>query len=90
MRYTIAWMLMVDQWILWSCTSQILSYFSQITRAEIKIANALVQYNIPITVTDHLSPLLKDILPDSDIAKGYASASTKTTCTINGPLALHF
>lgn len=49
-----------------------------------------MQHNIPIAVTDHLSPLLKDIFPDSEIAKGYASASTKTTCMINGSLAPHF
>lgn len=55
-----------------------------------KVANALVQHNIPLAVADHLSPLLKDIFPDSDIAKGYASASMKTTCMINGSLAAHF
>jgi len=35
------------------------------TRTEIKIANALVQNNIPLAFTD------------SDIARGYAAASTK-------------
>jgi hypothetical protein len=54
------------------------------------MANLLVQHNIPLAVTDHLSPLLKDIFPDSEIAKGYASASTKTTCLINGSLAPYF
>lgn len=51
-----------------------------------------MQNNIPITFTDHLSPLLKDIFPDSEIhvAKSYASASTKTTCLVNGALAPHF
>ena len=62
----------------------------QTTRAEVKIANALVQHNIPLAVTDHLSPLLRDIFPDSDIAKEYTSASTKTTCMINGSLVPHF
>ena len=62
----------------------------QTTRAEVKIANALVQNNIPLAFTDHLSPLLRDIFPDSEIAKGYASASTKTTCLVNGALAPHF
>jgi hypothetical protein len=62
----------------------------QITRAEVKIANLLVQHNIPLAVTDHLSPIFKDVFPDSDTAKGYASARTKTTCIINGSLAPHF
>jgi len=60
------------------------------TRAEIKIANALVQNNIPLAFTDQLSPVVKDIFPDSDIARGYAAASTKTTCLVNGSLAPHF
>ena len=38
-------------------------------------------------MTDHLSPLLR---PDSDIAKSYVSASTKTTCLMNGSLAPFF
>ncbi len=50
----------------------------------------LVQHNIPLAVTDHLSPLFKDIFPDSDIAKGYASARTKTSCIVNRSLAPHF
>ena len=55
-----------------------------------KIANWVVQHNIPLAVTDHLSPMFKDIFPDSQIAKGYASARTKTTCILNGSLAPHF
>lgn len=55
-----------------------------------KVANALVQHNIPLAFTNHLSPLLKSAFPDSEIAKSYASASTKTTCIINGALAPHF
>ena len=55
-----------------------------------KVANLLVQHNIQLAVTDHLSPLFKDIFPDSQIAKGYASARTKTTCILNGSLAPHF
>lgn len=49
-----------------------------------------MQHNIPIAVTDHLSPMFRDIFPDSDSAKGYASASTKTTCLINGSLTPYF
>ena len=54
------------------------------------MANAFVQHDVPLAVADHISPLLRDMFPDSDIAKGYASASTKTTCVINGSLAPHF
>ena len=50
----------------------------------------LVEHNVPLAVSDHLSPLFKDIFPDSEIAKNYASARTKTTCVINSALAPHF
>ena len=49
-----------------------------------------MQNNIPLAFTDQLSPLLKVIFPDSDIAKDYAAASTKTTCLVDGSLAPHF
>ena len=55
-----------------------------------KVANFLVQHNVPLSVTNHLSPLFKDIFHDSAIAKGYSSARTKTTCIVNGSLAPHF
>ena len=55
-----------------------------------KVTNFLVQHNVPVSVTDHLSPLFKDIFHDSAIAKGYGSARTKSTCIINGSLAPHF
>ena len=49
-----------------------------------------MQHNIPLSVADHLSPIFKDIFNDSEIAKAYSSASTKTTCILNGSLAPHF
>ena len=61
----------------------------QVTRAEVKIANLLVQH-IPLTIMDYLSPIFKDVFPVSETAKGYASARTKTTCIINRSLAPHF
>ena len=39
---------------------------------------------------DHLSPIFPDIFPDSKIAKGFASARTKTTCILNMALRPHF
>lgn len=62
----------------------------QVTRAEVKISNFIVEHNVPLAVSGHLSPLLRDIFPDSNIAKKYASGSTKTTCMINLAIAPHF
>ena len=49
-----------------------------------------MQHNIPLAFKDYLIPLMKDIFPDSEIARNYASASTKTTCMINCSLAPYF
>lgn len=58
----------------------------QITGAEVKIVNTLVQNNIPLSFSDQLSPLLRKIFHDSEVAKGYVArpARTKTTCIVNG------
>ena len=50
----------------------------------------LAYHNIPIAVADHISPLFLDIFPDSEIAKAYSCARTKTTCILNGAMASHF
>lgn len=54
------------------------------------MAVALAHHNMPVAVMDHLSPLFSDIFPDSKIAKGFASARTKTTCILNMALRPHF
>ena len=56
-------------------------------KAEVKVCTVLAHHNIPIAVSDHLSPLFKDIFPDSQIAKAYSCARTKSACIINGTLA---
>lgn len=55
-----------------------------------KMTVLLAHHNLPIATMDHLSPLLGDIFPDSKIAKGFASARTKTSCIINGALRPYF
>uniref|UniRef100_A0A1X7VKY4 HAT C-terminal dimerisation domain-containing protein n=1 Tax=Amphimedon queenslandica TaxID=400682 RepID=A0A1X7VKY4_AMPQE len=56
--------------------------FQPITKAEVKVTNLLVQHNVPLAVTDHLSPLFRDIFTDSKIAKGYASARPHFMATL--------
>ncbi|XP_047202548.1 uncharacterized protein LOC124856284 isoform X3 [Girardinichthys multiradiatus] len=56
---------------------------AQTRRAEVKVAVTLVQHDIPLAFSDHLSPLFKHCFPDSRIASKYSSARTKTTAIIN-------
>ena len=55
-----------------------------------KVANLIIEHNLPVAVSDHFGSFFKDIFPDSEIAKNYACGSTKSTCIINGSLAPYF
>ena len=59
---------------------------TQIRKAEVKMVGFLAEHNLPIAVTDHIGPLVKDIFPNSKIAKGYQCAHTKATCILNGAI----
>lgn len=39
--------------------------------------------NIPLAYHDRLSPNIRAVFPDSKIASGYRSTSTKATCILN-------
>ena len=41
------------------------------------MAAAIVDNNVPFDAADTFSPLFKDMFPDSEIAKSFASARTK-------------
>ena len=64
------------------------SIHDMVTRAEVKVSTVLAHHDVPIAITDHLSPLFRDIFPDSEVAKLYSCARTKTTCILNGALAM--
>ena len=49
-----------------------------------------MENNLPFSLADHLSPIIHDVFSDSQIAKRYASARTKTMCMLNLALAPHF
>ena len=51
---------------------------------------SMVNNNIPFAAADTFNSLLKDMFPDSKIAKAYASGKTKTTCIVNGALKPYF
>ena len=54
------------------------------------MANALVQHNLPLSASKHLTPLMTELFPDSEIAKRFRSRSTKTTCMINIAMAPYY
>lgn len=54
------------------------------------MALAIVKHNAPIQMAETLSPLVKEIFPDSKIAQSFASSRTKTRCIINGALKPYF
>ncbi len=70
-----------------SSTSKITTFMSTnselgTTKAEVMFTNFIVEHNLPIAVSDHAGPLFRKMFPDSDIAKKYGSARTKTTAII--------
>ena len=46
-------------------------------RAEVKMTATMVKHNVPLAFAEQLSPLLKKMLPDSQIAGGYAPGKLK-------------
>ena len=51
---------------------------------DVKIAIALVESDVPFTMPDTISPLMKNIFDDSKIAY------SKTTCIVNGALKEYY
>ena len=54
--------------------------------AEARLAIFVAKHNIPFSVCDHISKLFPKMFPDSAIAKGFASARTKTTAVVKEAL----
>lgn len=61
-----------------------------IKKAEIKLVGFLATNNLIFTLMNTLTPLLKDIAPDSKIFKGMANKSTKATEIMKIITAKHF
>ena len=62
----------------------------QVKQAEIKMATFVVEHNLPFAVMDHLSDVVKDVFPDSNIASKFKSKHTKTRSIIKNVLAKQF
>ena len=61
-----------------------------VTRAEVLFANFIAEHNLPFLLADHFTHLTRAMFPDSQIAKAFRSAHTKTTCIVTGALNPYF
>ena len=41
------------------------------------MAVVLAQHNLPLAIMDHLSPLFRDIFPDSNVAKSFSAQARR-------------
>ncbi|KAJ4927154.1 hypothetical protein JOQ06_014890 [Pogonophryne albipinna] len=55
--------------------------------AEVKMSMLVTKQNIPFTFTDEINKSLKDMFPDSEIAKQYSCGRTKATQIVKGTIA---
>lgn len=55
---------------------------TNIIKAEMLFTSFIVEHNIPIAVADHAAPLFQAMFPDSEVAKQYSCARTKTTAIV--------
>ena len=62
----------------------------KVLRAEMKMAAFLVEHHLPFQAMDHLSDLITDIFPDSEIAGQFQSKHTKSRAIVKHVLADHF
>lgn len=59
----------------------------QVTYAEVLYTGYLLEHNLPFEAAAHARPLFRKIFPDSEIAKTYGCAATKTAAIINYAMA---
>ncbi|KAH6927818.1 hypothetical protein HPB50_008954 [Hyalomma asiaticum] len=61
---------------------------NEVIRAECLFTDFLLEHSIPLSVSDHVGPLLRKMFPKCDVAKRYGCARTKTTMIV-GEMASH-
>ena len=59
------------------------------TVAEVRNTVMIAQHNASLCLADHIAPMQRKNFPDSEIAKHYNCARTKTACILNFALAPH-
>lgn len=61
-----------------------------VIRAEVLFAEFISEHNLSFSLANHFTHLTSSMFPDSNIAKAFSSARTKTTCIVKGALSSHF
>ena len=61
-----------------------------IMRAEVLFANFIAEHNLAFMLADHFTHLASAMFRDSQVAKGFWCAATKTTCIVKGALNPYF
>ena len=61
-----------------------------VIRAQTMFAFAVAEHNLPFSVTDHFSDIVKKMFPDSEIAAKFACKKTKCTQIVKQALAPDF
>lgn len=52
---------------------------NSVIKAECLMTNFLIEHNLPISMSDHITPLMKAMFPDSSIASSYSCKQTKSS-----------
>ena len=73
----------------WSASSSH-SFQDLVTKAEVFFSQFIAEHNLPFSVGDHLTKLVKKAFPDSKIAERFQCGHTKTAAIINKALAPHY
>jgi hypothetical protein len=62
---------------------------TQTKNAELKLVAFVVEHNLPMVIMDHVLDLLREVCPDSIIAKCIKSARAKTTIIFKNVLGAY-
>jgi len=68
-------------------TSKTTELSTNVLTADVKFAQFVAKHNLPFSVDDHFTKLVKQLFPDSDIAGKFTSGLMKTTMIVTKALA---
>lgn len=66
------------------------SFADLVTKAEVLFVHFIAEHNLPFSVGDHFTKLVKKAFPDSKIAEEFHCGHTKTAATVNKALGPYY